>query len=175
MLLVNLAGGPGAGKTTLAYYLTYRLKKAGVRAEFVGEAARELIYNNTPGHPAPPLLDNQVLVTGMQYERYLRLKRHGFQVAVSDSPIVQGMLYCTAAYKYALNSVTRALEDEFEVINIFINRRPGCYDPESRVQRTEAEARAYDSQTRALLGSVDFEVGWGEEEKVAEFILERFL
>jgi hypothetical protein len=173
MILINLCGGPGSGKTTASFYLAYRIKMAGYRFELVGEAAREHhIYDSVPGFCAPPLLDNQVLLAGQQYERILRLKRHKFQVAVSDSPLVQGLLYCKD-HHYASNllRVIRDVENDFETYNIFIHPRPGSYDPESRVQRTEKEARALDREVCALVGPFWLEVKWGQEKKMANRVL----
>jgi hypothetical protein len=157
----------------MAYYLTYRLKKAGFRVEFVGEAAREEhIYDAAPGSVAPPLLDNQVLLAGQQYERVLRLKRHSFEVAICDSPLIQGILYCQGHfYAKNLQRTIRNLENEFDTYNIFIRPRPGSYDPESRVQRTEAEARALDKDVKKLIKKFWMEVGWDDEEKVADAVI----
>src|SRR5271157_3428359 len=176
MILINLCGGPGAGKTTLSYYLAYRLKKAGVRAELVGESAREHhIYDSTPGTVAPPLLDNQVLLAGQQFERVKRLKRHGFEAAVCDSPVEQGLLYCQDHnYFKNLKATIDDLMKEFEpkVYNVWINPRPGCYDPESRVQRTEADARALDKTVRKLMKNKFWmTVNWDEEEKLGDAVV----
>ena len=163
MILINIAGGPGAGKSTLAAYLYYRLKRAGVRTELVGEAAREEhIYPGNPDRAPAPLLDNQVLVAGQQFERVLRLQRHGIEVAVSDSPIEQGLLYCADhPYFEGLTKTVYEIAGYFETYNVFINPKPGCYDPESRVQRTEAEARAHDKTVRKLMKNKFWaEYGW---------------
>lgn len=174
MILIDLYGGPGAGKTTLSFYLMYRLKLAGVRAELVGEAAREHhIYDSTPGSVAPPLLDNQVLLAGQQFERILRLQRHNFEVAVNDSPLIQGMLYCEGqAYYDHLMKTIRSLEPYFETYKIMVNPRPGSYDPESRVQRTEKEARALDKTVRKL-AKEDFwaSLGWDDWEDLGDAVV----
>jgi hypothetical protein len=174
MILINLCGGPGAGKTTLAYYLTYRLKKAGVHAEFVGEAAREdHIYQHPADRVPEQLLDNQVLLAGQQFERTLRLQRHKLEVAVSDSPLQQGLLYCKDhPYFKNLKGVIEDVSKYFETYNVFINPRPGEYNPESRVQKTEAEARAHDKTVRKLMKN-DFwmEIGWDEEEKLGDEVI----
>lgn len=156
MILVNLCGGPGSGKTTLAYYLAYRLKKEGYRAELVGEAAREEhIYDAPPGHVPPPLIDNQLLVAGQQYERILRLERHGMQVAISDSPLIQGVMYGgpKITYRDELEKLLRTVEAQFTTYNIFVKRQVGRYDSESRVQGSEAEAASYDIQAAQLIKS----------------------
>lgn len=154
MILFNLYGRPGAGKTTLAYYLTYRLKKAGIRAEFMGEAAREHhIYDATPGVVAPALLDNQILLAGQTFERVLRLQRHGFEAVVSDSPLIQGLLYCEGQFYYdSLKTIMRQMEQQFETYKIFIHPTLGQYDAESRVQRTEAEAESLTPTVVELAG-----------------------
>ena len=171
MILFNLCGGPGAGKTTASYYLLYRLKKAGYRAEFVGEAAREIIYAGHADRTAEQLLDNQVLLLGLQYERTLRLKRHGVQVAISDSPIVQGAMYCKQFPFYRpLVEIMRTVEREFRTCNIFIERN-FPYDPESRVQRTEAAARAHDKDVKELIGDFWLEVKAGQEVMLANRVL----
>ena len=174
MIVINIGGGPGSGKTTLAYYLTYRLKVAGYRAEFVGEAAREdHIYRHAPGVVPPALQDNQALLAGQQYERVKRLERHGVQVAVTDSPIIQGLLYEVNPNKQrALEPLLRLLQNEFLSINIFANRMSGTFDAESRVQKTEEEAMAFDDKTYSLL-HWDLETEWGMESSLADFLLKR--
>lgn len=173
MLLVNLVGGPGAGKSTLAHYLTYRCKKARFRTEFVGEAARELIYDHDPKGTPPALLDNQVLLMGLQYERILRLERHGVQVAISDSPLRQNIMYINdTAYKQHLQATVECLEANFNVLNVFVRRTKGVYDPESRVQKTEAEASMYDQEALKFVSPIDIFIDWGSEEKVADFIIQ---
>jgi len=173
MILFNICGGPGAGKTTFSYYLAYRLKRAGFRTDLIYEPSRDLIFGGYPDRPPHQLLDNQVLMVGETYERTLRLKRHGFQVAVSDSPIVQCLLYCKG-HKYFdnLKSVIKDIETEFDTYNIFIHPRPGSYDPESRTQKTEAEARALDSVVRELFDKFWMEVNWDQEELLGDAAVE---
>jgi predicted ATPase len=174
MILIDLYGGPGAGKTTLSYYLVYRLKMAGIRTELVGEAAREHhIYNSAPGNIAPPLLDNQILLAGQQFERIFRLQRHDFEVAVNDSPLIQGMLYCEGQiYHDNLKKTIRSVEGYFETYKVMIYPRPGSYDPESRVQRTEKEARALDKTVIKLAkGKFWKEVGWEGWETLGDAIV----
>lgn len=168
MITIDLCGGPGSGKTTLAHYLTYRLKAAGIRAEFVGEAARELIYGNTAGQTAPPLLDNQMLVTGMQLERIQRLNRHGVAVAINDSPLMQSELY--AGTDYEARGIARLVWtylDHDNTYEVFVHRTKGVYDPESRAQKTEADAAAYDKRIRTLYDNKFWrEIHWGSEDNL---------
>ena len=169
MNVIQLVGGPGAGKSSIAAYLYYRFKKAGYRTELVGEAAREIIYNANPGSTARQLMDNQVLVTGMQYERLQRLKRHGVRIAINDSPILQGLLYVNAVERMLMQPLFEAMAKQFDTTNIFIRRTPGVWDKESRAQ-SEAEAMMQDKHASSLLPS-HYTMAWGEEEALADHLL----
>ena len=171
MILINLCGAPGCGKSTMAAYLYYKLKKAGVRAELVGESARELIYASTPGVVPPPLLDNQFLVAGLQYERILRLQRHGIEVAISDSPLIQGLMYCEQDPLHDdLYKLVEHAQYPCRMWNILIRGIPGNFDAESRVQKTEAEAQAY-TQKAADLQRYFRVVEWDQEELLHEIVM----
>src|SRR5271157_5587685 len=174
MILINLCGGPGAGKTTLSYYLAYRLKKAGLRTELVSEAAREHHIYTYPADRVPQqLLDNQVLNFGQQFERVLRLQRHGFEVAIADSPLEQQQLYFEGHhYEKSLQAVIADCAKLFETYNVFINHRPGSYDAESRLQKTEEEARALDKGVRRFMKNKFWmEVNWDQEEKLGDAVV----
>lgn len=173
MMVINLFGGPGSGKTTTAYQLVADLKKAGVRAELVGEAARELIYDHSNDAVPPALLDNQLYVAGLQYERLMRLARHGIEVAVADSPLVQGAAYAKSlSYYNELKTLLKNVErEQFTVFNVFVFRKPGTYDPESRVQRTEAEAASLDGDIYDLAKPVWWDFDWGMENDLLMDIL----
>ncbi len=148
----------------MSYYLAYRLKKAGLRTELIYEPSRDLIFSGYPDRPPHQLLDNQVLMVGETYERALRLKRHGLDVAVSDSPIVQCLLYCQGhPYYENLKRVIADIEQSFDIYNVFIHPKAGSYDPESRTQKTEAEARALDITVRDLIGNFWLEINWDQE------------
>ena len=174
MILINLTGGPGAGKTTLLYYLAYRLKQAGIRTEVTMEASREHhIYVYPPGQVPPQLLDNQVLVFGQQFERIKRFDRHKFEVVLCDSALEQQTMYYEGhPYAANLKKVAADCAKQFETYNVFINRTLGVYDPESRVQRTEADAIAFDKKVRKLFRNKFWrEVTWDQVEKLGDEVI----
>lgn len=171
MNVINLLGGPGVGKSTTAAYLYYRFKKAGFRTELVGEAAREIIYNSDPRVTAPQLIDNQLLISGMQYERLLRLKRHRVEVAISDSPLVQGALYVSDEQTNEVLSTLERLSNNFDNTYVFIQRELGIYDRESRTQ-TEAQALVLDAKARALGNPSMLTMHWGGERIIADVLIE---
>lgn len=87
MIVVNLYGGPGAGKSTGAAYVFARLKEAGVAVELVTEFAKDLTWDRSDA------LHDQVFVFANQYHRLARLERSGVQVAVTDSPLLLSLVY----------------------------------------------------------------------------------
>lgn len=173
MIVVNLFGGPGAGKTTLAAYLFYRLKQAGFRAELVGEAAREIIYDRNPEATAAQLIDNQLLISGLQYERLKRLERHKMEIVIADSPLRMGLVYARSMPGASgLETVIHALEREFpHQFNVFVSRTQGVYDKESRAQ-DEAEAMRLDEEILYRAPRINRFVKWGDESVLADRIIE---
>lgn len=85
-MVVNLYGGPGAGKTTAAWELAAELKKQGVVTEYVPEYAKELVWDDRLD-----LLDgsaeHQRAILREQKRRLERL-RGKVDIIVTDSPVL---------------------------------------------------------------------------------------
>ena len=86
MKVINLWAGPGAGKSTTAAGLFYKMKFAGKKVELVTEFAKELVYENTP-----TLTNNFFLIA----EQDKRLRRLIGQVdyVITDCPLPLNILY----------------------------------------------------------------------------------
>ena len=69
MLIINLFGAPGAGKSTGAAYVFSQLKAAGVNAELVTEFAKDKVWEGTKA-----VFENQAYIFGKQYFRISRLE-----------------------------------------------------------------------------------------------------
>ena len=61
-LVINLIGGPGSGKSTIAAELFARLKKMGIHCELVTEYIKERIYEENKTIPV-----NQIAIFGNQH------------------------------------------------------------------------------------------------------------
>lgn len=92
MIVVNLLGGPGAGKSTTAAALFVYLKNKGIQCELVGEAAKTFIYEGRQ-HLLHPSEGAQVFILATQYCRLFELARAGCEVVISDSPLLQQQMY----------------------------------------------------------------------------------
>ena len=87
MILVNLVGAPGAGKSTGASYIFSQLKMRGVNAELVTEFAKDKTWEHNTA-----ALSNQVYMAGKQYFRLTRCAKQ-VDVIITDSPLFLSILY----------------------------------------------------------------------------------
>ena len=65
MLVVNLFGAPGAGKSTGAAYIFSKLKMAGINAELVTEFAKDKVWEESKA-----VFQNQAYIFGKVFNSY---------------------------------------------------------------------------------------------------------
>lgn len=87
MIQINLFGGPGVGKSTLAAEIFADLKKKHINCELVTEYAKDLTWQESF-----KVLKNQIYVWAKQHQRLFRLKDK-VDVIVTDSPPILCILY----------------------------------------------------------------------------------
>lgn len=148
--VINLFAGPGAGKSTMAAGLFFKMKSADYKVELVTEYAKELVYDG-----AHRMLDCQMHVCNEQNKRQRRLVGKVDWI-ITDSPL----LLATVHGKYDLDAVAFAYENFglYDNINVFVNRvKP--YRTYGR-RNSEASARAVDDKLRKVLpaGLINLEV-----------------
>lgn len=134
MLVVNLCGAPGAGKSTGAAYVFSKLKMQGVNCELVTEYAKDKVWEEDT-----TALNNQAYVFGHQLFRLTKLEGK-VDVAITDSPLLLSLIYNNDKKRLgeAFNEVVKNCFNSFDNINFFIHRvKP--YDPKGRLQ-TEKES-----------------------------------
>jgi hypothetical protein len=91
MFVINLWGGPCAGKSTTAAVVFADLKNHGIQAELVGEYAKELIWQGKRWMLGPN--GDQKIVFKGQLARLLNLYHSECEVAIADSPLLQNLAY----------------------------------------------------------------------------------
>lgn len=166
-VVVNMFGGPGAGKTTCAWEVAERLKKLGYVTEYVGEYAKELTWDKDSPSATPveraraaELLDgrpdHQLQIFREQARRVGRLVGQ-CDFVVTDSPTLLGMLYMRDSDDPAIHrlyeKVCDQIRDDFrshENFNMVVTRGRGPYEQAGRNQ-TFAEAREKDRELSGLL------------------------
>lgn len=143
-IVVNLFGGPGAGKSTGAAYIFAMLKMEGIDVELVTEFAKDKVWeeNYTP-------FDNQAYVFGKQSYKIGRCAGK-VNVIVTDSPLPMSIHY--AHEDRLTDNFTRTVLDVFNSytnMNYLITRVVP-YDSNGRYQ-TESEADQIAEDIQRLL------------------------
>lgn len=143
-LIINLVGAPGAGKSTGAAYIFYKLKAAGVNAELITEFAKDKTWehNNVA-------LSNQLYILGKQYYRITRCMDQ-VDVIITDSPVLLSLLYGkhTAYYDELVPLVKRIWHQDNNIL--YFIKRVKKYNPAGRNQ-TESESDQISTDLFSLL------------------------
>lgn len=87
MIVVNLFGVPGAGKSTGAAYIFSKLKMQGINAELVTEFAKDKVWENNT-----EVFKNQAYIFGKQSYRISRCKDK-VEIIITDSPLPLSIFY----------------------------------------------------------------------------------
>lgn len=148
MLIINLFGAPGAGKSTGAAYIFSKLKMLGVNAELVTEFAKDKVWENNT-----EVLSNQTYVFGKQHFRISRCANK-VDVIVTDSPLLLSTLYNKSdLLGDDFNNLVAKIFKSYNSVNYLIERdKP--YNQTGRLQ-TEAESDMLADTLKQLLHKYD--------------------
>ena len=131
MIVVNLFGAPGAGKSTGAAYLFYQLKSKGYNVELITEFAKDCVWEENS-----MALKHQPYIYGQQSYRIARCKDK-VDVLITDSPLM------LCGFYGATDALSKAILEDFQSydnMNFFINRvKP--YNPKGRLQNEDESDR----------------------------------
>jgi len=143
-VVINLFGGPGLGKSTIASGLFYRMKVAGFQVESVTEYAKDVVWDQ-----APTKFSDQLYITAKQNRKLWRLQDQ-VEWIVSDSPLLLGLHYAPPDYfPQFYRKFLFELWDHYTNRN-FLLERTTPYDPIGRNQN-EQEAKEVDFAIREML------------------------
>lgn len=147
---INLAAGPGTGKSTTAAGLFYRLKSMGINAELVTEYAKDRVWSEDF-----KTLGLQPYMSGKQLMRQYKLLGN-VEVAVTDSPIIFSLLYKGFGCVDGFDEVIVKQFNLFNNVTFLLKRDPleHPYNPKGRTQ-TESEAIILDQQIIEVLDRYD--------------------
>ena len=115
-IVINMFGGPGAGKSTATAGLFNLMKQHGFKVELVTEYAKDLVYMDRGG-----CLDDQLYVTAKQNHRLHSLMGK-VDYIVTDSPLLLGTLYAHESTPKSFNPFVHELFEQYDNFNFFINR-----------------------------------------------------
>lgn len=145
MKTINLYGGPGTGKSSVAAHLFALMKWKDIRCELVREYAKDLAYIGNLQEV------NQIDVTYNQIKREL-IVNGKVDFLITDSPVDLGLVFnglYSGNYSKDVDSLVRSHMSKQESIDIFLIREKK-FETYGRVQ-TEEEAIALDERILDML------------------------
>lgn len=144
MILVNLYGAPGAGKSTGAAYIFSQLKMRGINTELVTEFAKDKVWEESK-----EVFNNQAYIFGKQYFRISRCADK-VDVIITDSPLLLSTIYNNnPILGEEFNNVVRNVANSYDSINYYITRVKD-YNPKGRFQNEE-ESNAIANRVKNML------------------------
>jgi DNA helicase HerA-like ATPase len=141
-LVINLFGGPGSGKSTVASSIFSELKWNGVNCELATEYAKDKVWERSTS-----VLDDQIYVFGKQHHRIFILNNE-VDVIVTDSPFLLSVIY-DSEKRPTLKKLVIEEFLKFNNMNFFLKRSKD-YNPLGRLQ-TEDGAKFIDNKVNELL------------------------
>ena len=143
MDVINLYGGPGSGKSTVAAEVYGILKRSGVVVEIQREWCKGPVWDEY--HKA---LKDQYYIFAKHYRELARFERGNVKVVVSDAPLLLSMIY---GHEEGTNfrSYVWDVYRRFSNFNVFLER-DRKYHRKGRLQ-TKRQALDLDSKIKAEL------------------------
>ena len=117
MIVINLFGAPGAGKSTGAAYIFSQLKLKNINAELITEFAKDKVWEENK-----EVFKNQAYIFGKQSFKMSRCKDK-VDVIITDSPLFLSALYNSdKVLGEDVNNVVLNVFNSYDNFNVFIQR-----------------------------------------------------
>ena len=166
-LVVNLLGGPGIGKSTLAAEIFVNLKKKGVECEYITEYAKDKTWENSQS-----TLSNQIYVFGKQHHKMFRVNDK-VDVMICDSALLFSIVYGNLNPSDTFYKLVIEEFNKFKNINFYLDRVTK-YDPIGRNQ-TEEEAKKIDIVIKDILEYNNIDYHNYELDFGVDYIIEKIM
>ena len=135
--IVNLFGGPGIGKSSIASGLTYKLKKKHITCDNPYEFPKVLAWDEN--HSA---IKDQLYVLANQHRGIV--KSFGkVDYIILDSPIIlslvyksvyEGIEYPASLYGESFDKMVLDIHNQYDTLNILLKRTEGGFNEKERYQ-----------------------------------------
>lgn len=156
--VINIFGGPGIGKSTLAAQIYTELKKRHINIEYIPEFPKELVYEERL-----LTLTDQIYVFAQQHHKIWTAARHN-QLVVTDSPIVLSTVY-NPETSANFRALIFEMHNKFNNLNIILKRNPETHSMVGRVHSL-TESISIDRRIRDVL--IDEGIDFAEFDPVTD-------
>lgn len=131
--IINLFGGPCAGKSTTASGLFYELKKRGVNVELVSEWIKDKVFEGTKY----PFRDE--LYSFAKQQKKLRQMAGKCDIIITDSPLPLTIVYATEEPMPVFSDLVMTYFNMYDNVN-YLLKRNYAYTSAGRIQSSADEA-----------------------------------
>lgn len=142
---ICLWAGAGAGKSTLASGVFYKLKCLNLNVELISEYIKTWAYEGK----VPKSFD-QLFILANQLRSEDIVFQNGVKHIITDSPVLMQVFY-SRHHKFPLwqqcLDIAKKFEESYPSLNIFLDRADIAYNPHGRYE-TESQAREIDEQMK---------------------------
>lgn len=158
-IVLNLFGGPGISKSTMAAGIFAKLKWNKIHSELINEYAKELVWESSFNK-----LKNQVYVFAKQHNKQYTLNGK-VNVIITDSPLVLTIYYDKNNTSY-LEELAISEFNKYNNFNILLNRVVD-YDSNGRMQTLE-QSMLIDIEIKELLDkhNIEYTILDGNEKSI---------
>lgn len=132
LTVINIWGGPGAGKSLNAAGLFHQMKKEYIPCELVTEYAKDLVWSERG-----PMFTEQDYIFAKQNHRLRRLAGK-IKFAIIDSPLPTSLMYMPPDFPESFSSFVMDVWKSYTNINFLLER----HHPYEEVGRNQNEAGA---------------------------------
>jgi tRNA uridine 5-carbamoylmethylation protein Kti12 len=145
-IVINLFGGPGVGKSTIAAHLFYHMKMLGYNVELVTEYAKDLTWRESH-----KVLNTDALYVFAKQNNRMRMCSDKVDFIITDSPILLSMIY-DPEHSPQLRDMILYEYNRYKNYNIIIDR----IKPYSKIGRSQTldEAIEIDNKIVRLLANL---------------------
>lgn len=163
-LLINLYGGPGAGKSTLARGISSKLSLKSYLCEYVDEVAKGWVWEERFKS-----FDYQLYLFSKQHRNIARLMGK-VDIIVTDGPLLFSLLYGSDKVPSTFEQLVLEISRSIKSVNLFIERDKQ-YEPRGRMQ-TKEEAIEKDHECLQMLSKykIPFVRFTGNEDGLAKAV-----
>jgi len=175
-VIINLFGGPGSGKSTVASGLFYTFKSKGITCDNPYEFPKQVAWEDNNSQ-----ITDQLYILANQHRGIVR--SYGkVNYIILDSPLLLSLVYKTGytgeypakCYNDTFDKMVLELFNSYENINIFLDRADRQFQQEGRFQ-SQTESLEYDEKIKKVLEDNDIpyhnvKVGDNELRQIIEVI-----